>query len=568
MKNEQKDEWTGKLGVILAVAGSAVGLGNFLRFPGLASQYGGGAFMVAYVIMLLLVGIPVAWAEWSIGRRGGERGAHCGPGVFWYLTNGSKLWKFLGVLAVLGPSSVAFYYLVVEVWCFGYFWKMLVNTEVFATESGAKSEFFNYVGIMGDGTTFLSGEGMMWVLFGVILLNLGIVYRGISKGIEAFTKWFMPILLIISVVLVVKVLCIGTPNPEYPDRNIEQGLGYMWNPNKVLIEEKNETGEWKTLTMVSASTPGAYEAAQKQVAAQPEKLRLTEITLIDGLKNIELWIAAAGQVFLSLSVGTGLILTYASYTKKREDIALSAVSAATSNEICEVGLAGMMTVPAAVAFLGVAGAAGQGTFALGFMVLPQAFEKMSGGVFFGSLFFLLLSLAALTSSISMMQVGLAFLEEFMGLKRKLAVVIQGFFTVFGALVVAWFSKGLLAMDTYDFFVGTLCFFVSAMVMMILFSWKLGVDSGLKDLEDGSIIKIPKIYRFVMKYVTPTLLLTIFLLWLAENIWVKQASAVTALLNGEHGAVIPIAFLVAYTLFLICITMASSRHKVFKHTENN
>lgn len=99
------------------------------------------------------------------------------------------------------------------------------------------------------------------------------------------------------------------------------------------------------------------------------------MTLWDGLKNIELWIAAAGQVFLSLSVGTGLILTYASYVKKKEDIALSGFSAAASNEVCEVGIAGMMTVPAAVAFLGVAGAAGQGTFALGFMVLPQAFAK-------------------------------------------------------------------------------------------------------------------------------------------------------------------------------------------------
>ena len=98
----QQDEWSGKIGVILAVAGSAVGLGNFLRFPGLAAQYGGGAFMVAYGLMLVLVGVPVAWAEWSIGRRGGQMGAHCAPGVFWYLTKGSRLWKFLGVLAVMG----------------------------------------------------------------------------------------------------------------------------------------------------------------------------------------------------------------------------------------------------------------------------------------------------------------------------------------------------------------------------------------------------------------------------------------------------------------------------------
>ena len=304
------------------------------------------------------------------------------------------------------------------------------------------------------------------------------------------------------------------------------------------------------------------EEAGRQVEMSNGTLRLTKVTLWDGLRNIELWVAAAGQVFLSLSVGTGLILTYASYVRKKEDIALSALSASASNEVCEVGLAGMMTVPAAVAFLGVAGAAGQGTFALGFMVLPQAFAKMGSSVVFGSLFFLLLSVAAVTSSISMMQVGLAFIEEFMGLKRKLAVVVQGFFASTGTLVVAWFSKDLLAMDTYDFFLGTLCFFMSGMVMMILFSWKLGVDSGLRDLEDGSAIRIPRIYRFIMKYVTPTLLLVIFLVWLAENIWVKQAAPVAALGRGEHGAVIPMGFLAAYVLFLVFITMASGRHKIY------
>ena len=162
----------------------------------------------------------------------------------------------------------------------------------------------------------------------------------------------------------------------------------------------------------------------------------------------------------------------------------------------------------------------------------------------------------------MMQVGLSFIEEFMGLKRKMAVVVQGFFTATGTLIVAWYSGNLLAMDTYDFFLGTLCFFVSAMVMMILFSWKLGVDRGLMDLEDGSVIRIPRLYRFIMKFVTPTLLLAIFLTWLAQNIWVKQAAPIEALGRGEHGAVIPMGFLAAYTLFLLFITMASGRHKVY------
>ena len=226
----QQDEWSGKIGVILAVAGSAVGLGNFLRFPGLAAQYGGGAFMVAYGLMLVLVGVPVAWAEWSIGRRGGQMGAHCAPGVFWYLTKGSRLWKFLGVLAVLGPSSVAFYYMVVEAWCCGYFWKMLTCPEVFATAEGTAQTFFSFTGMYGDGSALLSDNGLLWIVSGVILLNLGIIYRGISRGIEMFSRWFMPLLLLISLVLLVRILCIGTPDPSYPDRSIEQGLGYMGIP--------------------------------------------------------------------------------------------------------------------------------------------------------------------------------------------------------------------------------------------------------------------------------------------------------------------------------------------------
>lgn len=560
---EQKEEWSGRIGVILAVAGSAVGLGNFLRFPGLAAQYGGGAFMVAYALMLVLVGVPVAWAEWSLGRRGGQFGSHCAPGVFWYLTKGSRLWKFLGVLAVLGPSSVAFYYMVVEAWCFGYFWKMLTEPEVFTTAEGTAETFRSFTGMYGDGEALLSNNGLIWLVGGVLLVNLGIIYRGISKGIELFFRWFMPVLLLISVLLLVRILCLGTPDPNYPDRSIEQGLGYMWNPDKVLVEEKSpDSGEWKTVSMVSASRQGAMEEAVAQVELSQGSMRLQHMTLWVGLKNIELWVAAAGQVFLSLSVGTGLILTYASYVKKKDDIALSAVSAAASNEVCEVGLAGMMTVPAAVAFLGVAGAAGQGTFALGFMVLPQAFAKMGGSVVFGSLFFLLLSLAAVTSSISLMQVGLSFIEEFMGLTRKMAVVVQGFFAGTGTLVVAWFSKDMLAMDSYDFFIGTLCFFMSAMVMMILFSWKLSVDDGLRDLNEGSAMSIPRIYRFIMKFVTPTFLLSIFLFWLAQNIWGKQAAPVAALGRGEHGAVIPMAFFAAYALFLIFITTASVRHKIY------
>ncbi|MEG0025216.1 MAG: hypothetical protein RR719_07730, partial [Akkermansia sp.] len=458
-----------------------------------------------------------------------------------------------------------FYYIAVEAWCFGYMWKVLVNPEAFISTGQTSKVFSDFVGMTANGNAFRWDNMLVPTLLLSILLNLGIVYRGIGKGVEVFCRWVIPILLLISVILLVKVLCLGTPDPAYPDRNVEQGLGYMWNPNKTLLEEKQIVDgqeSWKTIGMLPANHVEEAQQMREQVYQSAGQLRLNEISLWDGLKNSELWLAAAGQVFLSLSVGTGLILTYASYLKKKDDIALSAVTAASCNEVCEVGLAGMMTIPAAVAFLGVAGAAGQGTFALGFVALPQVFAHMHGGSFFGGLFFLLLALAAVTSSISMMQVGLAFFEEFMGLKRRMAVVILGFFTCMGTLVVTWFSHDLMALDSYDFWIGTMCFFVSATIMMVLFSWKLGVDSGIEDINSSSDIKIPHIYRFILKYVTPTLLLGLFTAWLIRNIWGTPAPAVQALLDGHLEAVIPLFVLGSYIIFLVCVTMASSRHKVW------
>lgn len=564
VSSKQQEQWTSKLGVIFAVAGGAIGLGNFLRFPGLAAQYGGGAFMVAYVISLLVLGIPVGWAEWSLGRRGGLLGSNCGPGIFWKLTHGSTLWKMLGVLPVLGPTAVAFYYIPIEAWCFGYMCQLAEGTSSFETATQTQSFFNDFVGISAHGAAFSGGSLLIVSLLVSVVLNLWIVYRGISQGVERFCRWSIPVLLVISIILLLRVLTIGTPDPMYPERNVEEGLGYMWNPNKVLLEERIDNAgggeEWQVISMAPINRPDAMDALKKQVEESDGQLRLTEMTLWQGLKNIELWLAAAGQVFLSLSVGVGLILTYASYLRKKDDVALSALTAVAANETCEVTIAGMMTIPAAVAFFGVAGAAGQGTFALGFMTLPQVFAKMHMGGLFGFLFFLLLFAAAVTSSISMMQVGLSFFEEFMGIGRRLAVVVLGFFTCCGAAIVVWFSEGLIALDCFDFWIGTMCFFLSAMVVMLLFAWKLNIKRGIVDLNKNSQIRIPKIYIWCMKYLTPTALVALFLGWLVQNIWSQQAPPLKALLELKTGAVVPVITILAYFVFLQFITVASNRHK--------
>ncbi|MFA5258085.1 MAG: hypothetical protein WC360_08040, partial [Opitutales bacterium] len=255
----------------------------------------------------------------------------------------------------------------------------------------------------------------------------------------------------------------------------------------------------------------AVAEARAQVAADPA-LRVVEISMWKQLRNPQLWVAAAGQIFFSLSVGFGLILTYASYLKKDEDIVLSGLAATSANEFAEIGLGGLITIPAGVAFLGVAGVSGIGTFGLGFNVLPMVFSQMPGGAIFGFLFFFLLFLAAVTSSLSMLQPGIAYLEESMHISRRQSVAILGYVTAIGACFIAFFSKGLKALDTVDFWIGSFMLFALATIQIVLFSWVIGVDKGFEEMRKGASIPVPRIYRFIMKWVTPLFLLGVFAMW--------------------------------------------------------
>ncbi|MFR1411927.1 MAG: hypothetical protein ACLSUW_06280 [Akkermansia sp.] len=207
--------------------------------------------MVAYGIMLVLVGVPVAWAEWSIGRRGGQQGAHCAPGVFWYLTKGSRLWKFLGVLAVLGPSSVAFYYMVVEAWCFGYFWKMLTCPEVLPRRRGRR-RLFQFHGHVGDGSALLSDNGLLWIVSGSSF-EPGDYLPGHQQGHRNVFPLVHAVAASDFPGAAGAHLCIGTPDPSYPDRSIEQGAGVYVESRQGAGEELTGKRDWKTVSMVSAS---------------------------------------------------------------------------------------------------------------------------------------------------------------------------------------------------------------------------------------------------------------------------------------------------------------------------
>lgn len=476
-KNNTKEAWGSRIGVILAVTGSAVGLGNFLRFPGLAAKYDGGAFMIPYFIAFLLLGLPICWVEWSMGRYGGTRGFNSSPGIFRTIWH-HRAAPYLGVLSLVVPVMIYMYYVYIEGWCLAYAVRYLAGAMDFGASPEKYKDFFgNFAGMGGNGQAFSTpGEGLLGsaVFFLVVcfILNFLLIYRGLSKGIEWCCKWAMPALILCALIVLVRVLTLGTPDAAKPEQNVLNGLGFMWNP----------------------TTP--------------------RITFWESLSNPNMWLEAAGQIFFSLSVGFGVVITYASYLHKDDDIALSSLTAASGNEFCEVALGGLITIPAAFVFLGSDTLLNNPptTFSLGFVTLPNVFNQMVAGHFVGFLFFFLLFLAALTSSLSMLQPAIALLEEGLGLKRKASVALLGFITAVGSAFIVYFSRDLMALDTIDFWIGTFSIYVLATVQVILFAWVLGVDRGFEELRRGAEIRIPTFFKFVIKYVSPVYLITIFAFW--------------------------------------------------------
>ncbi len=554
--------WNSNLGVILAVAGSAIGFGNYLRFPGLAAQHGGGAFMIAYFVSLFLMGIPLAWVEWSVGRRGGMLGAHSTAGMFMLLMR-SHLWKYLGLIGVAVPLYLCMYYLFIESWTFAYTVKTAVGALNLSSAAEFTDAFNSFVGATHDGAAFSFNHNSLLVsLLLAFLANFWVMYKGIGKGIERFCKLSLPVLLITSLLVLVRVLTLGTPDPHHPERSINHGLGYMWNPDKIVLEVRDTNGEWKTEDMLPVSSAADAEAMKKRAitAYGADRIRTRKISLIQGLLDPDVWLAAAGQIFWSLSVCFGTVATYAGYVKRKDDIALSSLTAASANECVEVGIAGMMIVPAAVAILGVSAAAGVSTFGLGFNVLPQVFAQMPAGQLFGTLFFGLLCLAAVTSSISMIQPCIAFLEEFWLLTRKQSVTLVGFFTMTGALIVAWFSRDLMGLDTLDFWFGTVSLYVVGACFLTVFCLKWTKQEAFDAVADGSKIQIPRCSLFIIRRIAPLFLFSVIISWVIQNMVDRVSPPVQNLINGEPGAWIPVLWCLVVFLFLVMAAKTSRRFR--------
>ena len=556
----------------MAVAGSAVGLGNFLRFPGLAAQYGGGAFMLAYAISFLIIGLPIGWAEWAMGRYAGSRGYNSCPGAFAAILQ--KPWaKYIGIIGVIIPVVIYMYYVFIESWCLGYAVKFWTGQVHLTTADETVAMFKAMSGQGGDGSSlvFSWDAALPWLMI-VFVFNFYLIYRGLSGGIEKMCNYGMPLLIVLALVILARVMTLGAPDAAKPHDNVYNGLGYMWNPSKVQVVSTAPDSTIKPRDVVGAE---AIAEAEKEVAASNGALTIKTISPWSQLGNPALWLAAAGQIFFSLSVGFGVIIVYASYLTKKDDVVLSGLTASSANEFCEVALGGLITVPAAVAFLGLASVAGQGTFGLGFTVLPLVFAKMPFGAFFGGAFFFMLFLAAITSSISMLQPGIAFLEESLNVGRKVSVALLGLITTFGAGFVVYFTAGLKALDTLDFWIGTLMLFVLATIQIIVFGWHWGIERGFQEMHQGASIRVPGFFRPIIRYVCPAFLLFIFAMWLLKEIFGfdlttfkagEVSSYVTDLVGGAKSsqpAQLSIAMAVAVFVFFALIT---SRAKAYKRAE--
>lgn len=568
MSRTRHENWGSKWGVILAVAGSAVGLGNFLRFPGQAAQYGGGAFMIAYFLALLIIGLPICWAEWAMGRRAGQQGFHSCPGIFHFFIR--RPWgKYVGAIGVVIPVVIYMYYVVIEAWCLGYAINFLRPSVDLETAKEAGDFFTHFVGLGANGAAFGWGwEQVAPYLLFAFVLNFVLIYQGILRGIEWFCRYAMPTLVILALIILLRVLTLGTPDPHLPDRSVNNGLGFMWNPTKFVVEQRELSGGWSKVEEVVGSEPIA--AAKEKAAASGGNLRVVEISLWEQLRRPQLWLAAAGQIFFSLSVGFGIILTYASYLRKSDDVVLSGMAATSANEFCEVGLGGLITLPAGVAFLGVGTVAGMSsTFGLGFHVLPMVFSSMPWGHLFAFLFFFLLFLAAVTSSLSMLQPGIAFIEEALGVGRRTSATLLGLITALGTGFVLYFSQDLKALDTMDFWVGTFLIYILATLQILIFGWVWGVEKGLEAANNGSSIQIPPSMGLVMKYLSPAFLLSIFGLWMAMDVFGWRPGGgeprlssyiIDLFVTPNLVAWLSVGFILTMLAFVILLLMASRHYR--------
>lgn len=441
-----RDSFGSRLGVLLAMAGSAVGLGNLWRFPYLVGENGGAAFIIIYLACVCLICLPIFISEFVIGRRS-QKNAYA---AFRDLSGGSA-WRWVGLMTVIVPLIVASYYCVIGGWAFEYLWKSCT----FSFTGGASQEAVSTM--FSDFVSSPWGPVIGQTLF--LLVTTLIVIIGIKDGIERFSKLMMPILFII-------VIAIAVYSSTLPGSGA--GFEYLFKP---------------------------------------------DFSKVDGGS----FASALGQAFFSLSLGFGTIMTYASYVDKKDNILFQSTSTAIADTMFAL-IAGMAIMPAVFAF-GINPQSGPG---LVFETLPYVFGKMPGGGIVAILFFLALIVAALTSSISMIEVGVAYLIEEKKLKRTTACVvlflicwILGIFCAlsFGPLAEVKLA-GRSIFDFFDNLSSNILMTLGSLLTVLFVGWRLKKTDIYEEFTNGGTlsanVKIFGVLWFLIRYVAPIAVIVIFI----------------------------------------------------------
>jgi NSS family neurotransmitter:Na+ symporter len=439
--------WSSKAGFILAGAGSAIGLGAIWRFPYMTGDNGGAIFVIVFLVCCFLIGYPVMIAELTLGRHTEKNPV----GMFNRLSGGRPLWKVIGGLCVLSGFTIFSWYSVIAGWIIGYLYKTVSGTFNTQLSNQAIDQIF------GD---FVGNAGAVVGLHALIIIMTALVVTGgVKGGIEMLSKWLMPVLFILLILLAIRSVTL---------EGASEGLRFYLYP---------------------------------------------DFSKVSGVMILK----AMGQALFSLSLGMGTMITYGSYLSKKENIPGSAAWI-TFFEILVSILAGFVILPAVAAM---SQSYAQGPDLI-FKVLPSIFASMPGGYFFGVGFFVLVIIAALTSTVSILEVPVAYFVDERKWPRKKAVFFVGF--------VAWligtpaalssgaseFLSSLPILDTSFFDVistlfGDISLSIGSFFIAIFVAWIWGVAKAVKEIEsDGNNFIFKPIWRFLIKFVAPTTITIVFI----------------------------------------------------------
>ena len=449
--SEKRSSFTGKIGFVLAAAGSAVGLGNIWRFPYLAAKYGGGIFLLVYLILAVTFGFALMCGEIALGRKTGKSAI----GAFADL---NKKYSFIGVIAALIPALILPYYSVIGGWVSKYL-------AVFASggiHEAAADGFF-------EGFISKPAEPIGWFLLFIGFTAL-VVLLGVEKGIEKVSKIMMPVLVVLTLVIAIYAMTI----------------------------------------------PGAMDGVKYYLTPDFSKFSATTV------------LSAMGQLFYSMSLAMGIMITYGSYMKK--DVSLE--KSVRQIEIFDTGIAffaGLMIIPAVFAFSGGdESALGKGP-GLMFITLPKVFESMKGGTFIGALFFLLVLFAALTSSISLMETVVSIVRDKFGWNRKVTCIAVLVFSIVLGLPSSlgfgvWSAvsvNGMSILDMFDFVSNSILMPIVALLTCFFIGYIIKPKCLIEEIELTGEFKSKTLFTVVIKYVAPVCIILILISSILDTLGIMK-----------------------------------------------